>query len=411
MNPYLLFVLIFLVLGWLIELLIEGLEHRRRQDEPPVAMREYMDADKFRISQAYQDERRRLGLIRHTVMTAVTIGFIVAGGFEQFDSLAHRVGSSGEYVTGIVFVALWVMFLFVVAEPFRLYTTFRIESRYEFNRTTLKTYVLDVIKGAAISAILGLPIFVAIVWFFETTGAGAWIWCWLLVALVQILLMAIVPTLIMPLFNKFTPLAPGELRTAIETYVAAQQFTISDIYTMDGSKRSSKSNAFFVGIGTSRRIVLYDTLIAQQTVPELLAIVAHEMGHCKRRHILKGLALAIVSTGLTFWVMSLFIRNADLFDAFGMTHVSTYASLVFVGFLYTPIAFVIGIAGNCLSRRWEFQADAYAAATTGTASMATALKKLYCENYANLTPHPLKVFLEYAHPPVLDRVAALEDGG
>ena len=411
MNPYLLFVLIVLVFGWLIELLVEALEHRRRQNEPPIAMRDYMDAEKFCISQAYQNERRRLGLIRHTVMTTITVSFIVAGGFELLDRLAHHVGNSSEYVTGIVFVALWVIFMFVVAEPFRLYATFRIESRYEFNRTTLKTYVLDLIKGAAISAILGLPIFLAIVWFFETTGTGAWIWCWLLVVTVQILLMTIVPTLIMPLFNKFTPLAPGELRTAIETYAAARKFLISDIYTMDGSKRSSKSNAFFVGIGKSRRIVLYDTLIAQQSVPELLAIVAHEMGHCKRRHILKGLALAIVSTGLTFWVMSLFIRNADLFAAFGMTHVSTYASLVFVGFLYTPIAFVIGIAGNYLSRRWEFQADAYAAATTSTASMATALKKLYCENYANLTPHPLKVFLEYSHPPVLDRLAALEDAG
>jgi len=300
----------------------------------------------------------------------------------------------------------------LLAVPFSWYDTFVIEERYGFNKTTPRTFVLDLIKGLALSAAIGAPVFALILWFFGVMGPLAWLLCWGAVVMVQMFLIFVAPYVIMPLFNKFTPLEDGELRQAIENYAHEQKFKIKGIYQMDGSRRSAKSNAYFTGFGRSRRIVLYDTLIKKHTVAELLAVVAHEMGHYKKRHIIRAMLRSVATTGVTFYLLSLFINNRGLFDAFGMEHVSVYASLVFFGFLYTPIGMVISSIEHAISRRHEFEADAYASDTTGeTEAMITALKKLSVDNLSNLTPHPLKIFLDYSHPPVLQRIAALRERG
>jgi len=255
--------------------------------------------------------------------------------------------------------------------------------------------------------LLGAGVFSVILWFFAWSDL-AWLYCWGAVTLIQGVVTLVAPVLIMPLFNKYEPLEDGELKDSIEAYAAEQQFQMKGLFTMDGSRRSNKSNAFFTGFGRFRRIVLYDTLINNHGVEELTAIVAHEMGHYKRRHIAKFMVVSVLTSGLMFYLLSFFIENAGLFAAFRMEQTSIYASLIFFGFLYAPIASLIGIATHAASRRYEFEADRYAVETYGQReAFITALKKLSVDNLANLTPHALKVMLYYSHPPILQRIAAI----
>jgi len=296
----------------------------------------------------------------------------------------------------------------LLSVPFSVYSTFVIEEKYGFNRTTPKTFILDILKGWILTIILGGIIFSIILWFFDKAGSLAWVYCWLTVVIFQIVVTFFAPIIILPLFNKFHPLEDGELKTAIEEYAQAQKFKLKGIFKMDASKRSTKSNAFFTGFGRYRRIVLFDTLIENQSVEELLSILAHEMGHYKKKHILKSILLSIATTGIMFYILSLFLNNEGLFAAFKMENTSIYASLFFFGFLYTPISMIISIGSKMLSRKHEYEADAYAAQTyRKPESMISALKKLTVDNLSNLTPHPLKVFLTYSHPPVLERIQTL----
>ncbi len=293
--------------------------------------------------------------------------------------------------------------------PFSVYSTFVIEEKYGFNKTTPKTFVLDILKGWLLGVVIGAPVFSAVLWFFGQTGPMAWAYCWGALTVIQIFLMFIAPVVIMPIFNKFIPLEDRELKEAIEEYAKKQDFKMKGVFSMDGSKRSTKSNAFFTGFGRFRRIVLFDTLISKHTTEELVSILAHEMGHYKKKHILKSMIISILSTGLMFYILSIFMNNSGLFMAFQMEHVSIYASLFFFGFLYAPIEMVLSIFGNMLSRRHEYEADAWAVRTyRRPQSMIAALKKLSVDNLSNLTPHPLKVFLSYSHPPVLERIRAIQ---
>ena len=323
------------------------------------------------------------------------------------DLFARHFGL-GSIWTGLIFAATMGLGATVINLPFSIYSTFVIEERYGFNKTTVKTFVSDIIKSLILAVILGGLILAAILWFFEKTGPLAWVYCWFAVTVFEIFLLFIAPYVIMPLFNKFIPLEDGDLKTAVETYVKAQNFRMKGLFKMDGSKRSAKTNAFFTGFGKSRRIVLFDTLIAKHTVPELVSIVGHEMGHYKKKHIPAAIARAIATSGLMFCLLSFFIGNPGLFDAFRMQHVSIYASLFFFSFLYTPIAMVLGVIENWISRKHEYEADAYAVETAGNpGAMISSLKKLTVDNLSNLTPHPLKVVLSYSHPPVLDRIRAI----
>jgi STE24 endopeptidase len=314
----------------------------------------------------------------------------------------------GPIPTGLVFAGLLLFAYHIISIPFSIYGTFVIEERYGFNKTRPKTFILDILKSWLIVAIIGSIVLSAVLWFFGKTGVWAWAYCWIAITLFQLFLMFIAPVTIMPLFNKFTPLGECGLKNAIENYAGSQNFKMRGVFTMDGSKRSTKSNAFFTGFGRYRRIVLFDTLIEKHTVEELVSVLAHEMGHYKKKHILKSMIISILTTGLMFYILSLFINNRQLFAAFKMEETSIYASLFFFGFLYTPIEMILSIFGNMLSRRHEYDADDYAVKTYGKPeSMIEALKKLSVENLSNLTPHPIKVLLSYSHPPVLERIRAI----
>jgi STE24 endopeptidase len=313
-------------------------------------------------------------------------------------------------VRGLVYFALLGVLSEVVSLPFSCYSTFGLEEKFGFNRSSLGTFLKDQLKGWLLAILLGGPLLAAILWFFQETGAAAWLWAWGLLALFQVAMGFLAPVVLLPLFNAFTPLPEGELRGAIESYAAKVHFKLQGIFTMDGSKRSTKANAFFTGFGRFRRIVLFDTLVQQHTAKELVAVLAHEVGHFKRGHVLKGLALSLISSFVLFYLLSLVLHSEAVSRAFGFTTLTVYGGLTAAAWLYGPLSLVLGAAGQALSRRYEFEADAFAVRTTGAAQdMISALKRLSADHLADLNPHPWKVFLEYSHPPVLERVRAIRN--
>jgi len=409
MNYFLIFILVILIGSYFLDMIVESLNVRHVKTDLPREFEGYYDGEKYRKSQEYLRENTRFGMISDTITTPIIIIFILVGGFNAVDRFA-RSFEMGPIPTGLIFAGVLMLAYHIFHIPFSIYETFVIEEKYGFNKTTVKTFILDILKTWALVAIIGAILLSVVLWFFERAGSGAWLYCWMAITLFQIFLLFIAPVTIMPLFNKYTPLKAGDLRKAIEDYAESQNFKMKGIFTMDGSKRSTKSNAFFTGFGKFRRIVLFDTLIEKHSVLELVSVLAHEMGHYKKKHILKSIIISILTSGLMFFILSLFINNRELFDAFRMEETSIYASLFFFGFLYTPIEMILSIFGNMLSRRHEYEADAYAVETYGKPdSMIAALKKLNVENLSNLTPHPLKVFLGYSHPPVLERIKAIRN--
>jgi len=410
MNGYLLFILSVLLLGHLLDLTAALLNLRRLSPELPAEFVGVFDDAQYARSQAYTRATTRFGLIQSTVSLALTVAFIVAGGFNYVDLAARSFGFS-SIPTGLLFTGTLALLSTIAGLPFSVYSTFVIEQRFGFNTTTVATFILDGLKALLLAVVLGGPLLAAILWFFETSGSAAWLYCWIAAVAFVLVVQFLAPVVIMPLFNKFTPLAEGELKAAITGYAARQQFAIQGIYTMDGSKRSTRANAFFTGFGRFRRIVFFDTLTDKLAASEIVAVLAHEMGHYKLKHIPMMMALSILQMGLLFFILSLFLGNQGLFAAFGMEHVSVYASLGFFGFLYSPISTLLAIGFNAFSRRNEYQADCYAAQTLesdgGGESLISGLKKLSVSNLSNLTPHPLQVALNYSHPPVLARIAAL----
>ena len=292
--------------------------------------------------------------------------------------------------------------------PFNIYDTFVIEERFGFNKTTPLVFMTDLFKGLGLGIVIGVPILAGVLAFFEYAGALAWLYCWIALTLVTLFLQFIAPTWIMPLFNKFTPLEDGELRESIMAYARRAEFPLENLFVMDGSKRSTKSNAFFTGFGKHKRIALFDTLIAAHAVPELVAVLAHEIGHYKKKHILQGMLISIAHSGVMLFLLSIFLHHQGLFDAFYVKQPSIYAGLIFFGMLYSPIELVISLAMNFLSRRNEYEADRFAIETTPDAEpFIAALKTLSVQNLSNLTPHPFHVALTYSHPPVLQRIQAI----
>lgn len=407
MNPYLVIILAILIGNYVLDLVVEWLNLRHLDPDLPQEFVGYYDEEKYRESQSYLRDHTRFEIRIDTLVLPITLIFILAGGFNFVDRLA-RSADMGPILTGLIFAGVLVLASQVLQLPAAAYRTFVIEERYGFNRTTVRTFIMDRVKGLIIGGLLGGAVFSVILWFFAWADNLAWLYCWGAVTLIQLVVTFVAPVLIMPLFNKYEPLEDGELKHSIESYAAAQRFRMKGLFSMDGSRRSSKSNAFFTGFGRFRRIVLYDTLIKNHDVEELTAVVAHEMGHYKRHHIAKFMLVSVMTSGLMFYLLSFFIQNEGLFAAFRMEQTSIYASLIFFGFLYAPIASLIGIATNATSRRYEFEADRYVVETYGRRdSFITALKKLSVDNLSNLTPHDLKVMLYYSHPPVLRRITAI----
>ncbi|WP_338669844.1 M48 family metallopeptidase [Pseudodesulfovibrio methanolicus] len=410
MNIYLAIIIGSLLAAWFLGVLSDRLSARAMRPAPPEELADVFDAETYARSQAYTLASMKFSTVSETFNTLILVLAILAGGFNLLDVLVRTAGF-GPLATGLAYIAALALISGVIGLPFEIYHTFVLEKRFGFNTTTPGTFVLDRIKGLVLGAVIGGALVAGLLLFLRETGPYAWLLCWGFAVLLSLGLTYVAPTWILPLFNKFTPLEEGELRGKLMAFADKAGFELSGIFVMDGSKRSTKGNAFFTGFGKRRRIALFDTLIKEMDADEIVAVLAHEVGHARLGHIKKRLATGILKAGAVFYLMSLFLDSAGLFAAFGMEHMSLYAGLVFFVLLYTPLSLALGVVANAVSRKHEFEADAFAARTTGRPdAMISALKKLSASNLSNLTPHPLTVWLEYGHPPVLARIRALAAG-
>ena len=409
MNTIALIILLAIIFDFILNGIADYLNLKNLRSDLPDAFQGVYDPDRYRKSQQYLKVNTHFGWVTGTFNVILILIFWFGKGFPLLDKWV-RAFNYGPLITGLIYMGVLIAIKALLSLPFSIYATFVIEERFGFNQTTWSTFLLDMVKGVSLAIVLGTPLLAGVLAFFEYAGPNAWWYCWIAVTLYMLGVQFIAPTWIMPLFNKFTPLEDGELKSAIFTYAGSINFPIENVYVMDGSRRSRKSNAFFTGFARHRRIVLFDTLINQQTVGELLAVLAHEMGHYKKKHILQSLVLGILQMGIMLYLLSIFISYQGLFDAFYMPHKSVYAGLIFFGLLYSPLGFFIGIFMQMLSRRNETEADRFSVETTRDPdSMVAALKKLSMDNLSNLLPHPLYVFLNYSHPPVLERIRAIQE--
>ncbi|HCD36159.1 M48 family peptidase [Chlorobium phaeovibrioides] len=396
-----------LVTVFLINLISTLLNLRASLAPLPTEFRDLYTDEAYGKSQAYLRETSRLSLFSSAFDLVLLFVFWFSGGFNLLDQFL-RGFALGSVMTGVFYIGSLLLLQSVLSLPFTLYRTFVLEERFGFNRTTPAVFAGDLLKTLLLSVAIGAPLLALLLWFFQSAGSIAWLLAWGGITLVSLLLQYVAPAWIMPLFNRFVPLEDGELKSAITDYAAGVGFPLSGIYVIDGSKRSSKANAFFTGFGKRKRIALFDTLIKSHSVDELVAVLAHEIGHYTKKHILIGMVVSIVNMGVLFFLLSLFIGNAKLFEAFFMEHISVYGSLVFFMLLYTPVEFILSIVLQMLSRKHEYEADHFAVTTYSRGeALITALRNLSRSNLTNLTPHPLHVFMTYSHPPVSLRIGRL----
>jgi STE24 endopeptidase len=408
MNPFLVVILVALVLEFALNLVANLLNLKALKLELPPALEGIYKPEDYRSSQEYTRAITRFDFVTSTFDLLLLLAVWFAGGFNYLDQVIRSCGFV-PIVNGLLYIGILMVAHSMLTLPFSIYATFVIEERFGFNRTTRRTFLLDRIKLLALAMLLGTPLLVSILSLFEYAGPHAWLYYWVTVTVVLLAMQFIFPTWIMPLFNKFTPMESGELKEAILKYARSVNFPIKNVFVMDGSKRSSKSNAFFTGFGRNKRIALFDTLIEKHTVPELVAVLGHEIGHYKRKHILQGMVISILHTGVLLFLLSVFLNSAGLYGAFYMEQQSVYAGLLFFGLLYTPIELLLSIVMQMVSRRNEYEADHFAVETIDEPrSMVDVLKKLSANNLSNLTPHPFYVFLNYSHPPLLQRIQAIQ---
>ena len=408
MNIYLLIILSALIGEFLLRTLVRVLNLKALDPGLPNEFQGYYDEEKYARSQEYTRVNTRFAFFTTSFDLIVILVFILSGGFNFVDQIIRGFGLS-TLPSGLAFFGILFFASDLISTPFSLYQNFVIEEDFGFNKMTLKTFILDKLKGYLLTLALGGVFLTAILFFFEKTGEYGWLYAWGIIGLFMILIQPLFTLVIAPMFNKFTPLEKGELRTAIENYAQKVGFPLSRIDVMDGSKRSAKSNAYFSGFGKQKRIALFDTLLEKHSNDEMVAILAHEVGHYKKHHIKVGILISILHTGLLFWLLSIFIDNSGLFEAFQMKEISVYGGLTFFMILYSPVELVLSVIMNAVSRRNEFQADAYSARTTEKSEhLISGLKNLSVSNLGNLTPHSLSVLLDHSHPPVLERITALK---
>jgi len=396
-----------LVFDFVLERFLDYLNTTRWSETLPDEVKGIYDEKKYRKQQAYEKTNHRFSMLTGSFSFIMVLLMFLLYGFAFVDRLAHEISAS-PVVVALVFFGILMLASDLLTTPFDIYHTFSIEERFGFNKTTPKTYIFDKLKGWLLGAVIGGGILALVVFIYLKTTTLFWIYVWLVISVFSIFMAMFYSNLIVPLFNKQTPLEDGELKQAISGFAKKVGFKLDNIFVIDGSKRSTKSNAYFTGLGAKKRIVLYDTLINDLKTDELVAVLAHEIGHYKKRHIISSLVLGILQTGLMLYIFSLLVNSPALSGALGVAQPSFHIGLVAFGVLYSPLSDIIGIGMNLFSRKNEYEADAFAAKNYNADSLASALKKLSVKNLSNLRPHPAYVFFNYSHPTLLQRLAALE---
>lgn len=410
MSSELIFYLIIglIVFNFLLESFLDYLNYTQFDAKPPNGLEGLYDETEYQKSQAYKTDKFKFGLVQSIWSVALILVFLFLDGFEIVNDMAsHYVENS--ILVSLFFFGILFLVSFILSLPFDYYFTFVIEERYDFNTSTQSLFWKDKLKSFLLSVVLGGIILGLIVLFYNYVGTNFWWYTWILIAVISVLLNMFYAKLFVPLFNKQTPLEEGELRTKIEEYASKMNFNLKNIFVIDGSKRSKKANAYFSGFGNEKRITLFDTLINDLENEEIVAVLAHEVGHYKKNHIIINLVVSIITIGLTLWLLSLFVSEPMLAQALSVEEPSFHIGLVAFGFLYAPVSLLTGIFANFLSRKFEFQADDFAKSTYSAQYLISGLKKLSKKSLSNLTPHPAYVFFHYSHPPLLERLQNLKN--
>lgn len=409
MTPQLLFYILIgiIIANFIFDQFLDALNAKHFNDSLPEELSDVYDDKEYERSQAYKKTRYRFGILTSTFSMVLTLAFFFLEGFAYVDDIARSI-SDNSIVIALIFFGIILLASDIITTPFSYYSTFVIEEKFGFNKTTKATFLLDKLKGWLMGALLGGGILALIIWFYQLTGNDFWIYAWMIVTIFSIFMNMFYSKLIVPLFNKQTPLEDGSLRQKIEAYARNVGFQIDKIFIIDGSKRSTKANAYFSGFGKEKRITLYDTLVNDLEEEEIVAVLAHEVGHYKRKHIIYNLSLSILTTGLTLWILSLFVSNPIFSQALSVEETSFHIGLIVFGILYTPISEITGLLMNLLSRKFEYQADDFAKETYAAAPLISSLKKLSSNSLSNLTPHPSYVFFHYSHPSLGQRIFNLK---
>lgn len=408
MNPetVLIVIVTIVVVSYLFDQLLDYLNLKAQRTDIPAEIESFYNKEKYLKSLDYQRVQTRFSFLTAGFSFILSLSMLVFGGFGWIDSLL-RPFISNEIFLALVFFGIIMIASDLLTLPFQWYSTFVIEEKFGFNKTTPKTFIADKLKGYLLGAIVGGGLLALLIYLVNTLGPGFWLWFGLIAAAFVLFVNMFYTSLILPLFNKLTPLADGDLKTAIEGFSKKVNFPLDNIFVMDGSKRSAKANAFFSGIGKKKKIVLYDTLINNHTTDELVAVLAHEVGHFKKKHIIWSYLISIIQVFFILFVLSKMIFNPTLSSALGGTQQAIHLNLVAFGILFSPISGITGLLMSMLSRKNEFEADAYARQTFDGVALSNALKKLSVDSLSNLYPHPWYVFFHYSHPPLLSRLNAL----
>lgn len=408
MNPQILFIIIlFLILaGFVFDQWISYLNTTTRSNNLPDELVGFYDEITYSRQQDYERTNYRFGLLSDILSFIMILTMLLLGGFARLDNIVISITGSAV-LQAILFFGILAFASDLLSIPLDVYHTFVIEERFGFNNTTVRTFIFDKFKGWLLGAVLGGGILALIVFIYEKSGSWFWVLAWACISFFTLFISYFYTTLLVPVFNKLTPLPTGELRNSIEKVAKKAGFSLKDISIMDGSKRSSRGNAYFSGFGRKKSIVLYDTLVNEHSTEGLTAVLAHEIGHYKMKHVLKGLVSGIIQTGVLLFLLSLFLKSPMPSFALGASIPSFHMSVIAFGILYSPVSLVLGIVFNMISRKHEFEADRFALGLSEPGALQEALKKLSVKNLANLTPHPWYVFVHYSHPTLLQRLEAL----
>ena len=401
-----LIIVLIVIVNQLLDYFLDFLNISYRNKPIPDELKDIYDNEQYIKQQKYEAETTRFSFFSSFINFAILLTILFLDGFAILDNYL-RIFISNEILVSLSFFGSLMLASSIIGLPFSVYSTFVIEEKYGFNKTTAKTFVLDLLKSTLLSVIIGGGLLYLVIFLYQTFGANFWIYTWAVVTAFMLFMNMFYSQLIVPLFNKQSPLEAGSLRTKIEAFSTKAGFKLNNIFVIDGSKRSSKANAYFSGLGPKKRIVLYDTLIKDLTEEEIVAVLAHEVGHYKHKHTIKGMFTAVIQTGLVLFLFSLLIDNPLLSKALGSGHQSFHFGLIVFGFLFEPLSLFIGIFTNIFSRKNEYQADAYTKQFGLDQDLINGLKQLSRNNLSNLTPHPFYVFMHYSHPTVLQRMKAL----
>jgi STE24 endopeptidase len=406
-STILFIILIIVAVSYIFSQVLDYVNLKAQRADIPKEIEAFYEKEKYLKSLAYHKELTRFSFLTTGVSFVGSILMLYFGGFGLVDEWLRQF-IQNEILLALSFFGVLMFASDILTIPFQWYSTFVIEEKYGFNKTTVKTFTTDKLKGYVLTSVIGGLLLIALLYLVQTIGSDFWIWFSVIAAVFILFINMFYTTLILPLFNKLTPLPDGELKTAIEAFSKKVNFPLDNIFIIDGSKRSKKANAFFSGIGRKKRIVLYDTLIANHTTKELVAVLAHEVGHFKKKHIVWGYVLSVVQIVFTLFVLSLVIFNANVSFALGGSQFGIHLNLLAFGILFSPISGITGLFMSMYSRKNEFEADAYAKETYDGHALANALKKLSVDNLSDLYPHPAYVFFHYSHPPLLKRLSAIE---